>query len=93
VQLNQHAWVSDIGGGRVSLAQVTLEEDRVLVMKGGNGKRKREDEGCRYIRLERRARSRASSGCQRTRTWLTLLKSIVGSFVDQLSETNTDVEP
>jgi hypothetical protein len=34
VQLNQHAWVSDIGGGRVSLAQVTLEEDRVLVMKG-----------------------------------------------------------
>jgi len=50
---------------------VTLEEDRVLVMKGGssnsnnnNGKRKREEEeeegeGCRYIRLERRASPRS----------------------------------
>ena len=50
---------------------MTLEEDRVLVMKGGsssnsnnnNGKRKREEEeegeGCRYIRLERRASPRS----------------------------------
>jgi HSP20 family protein len=51
----------------VGWAQVTLEEDRVLVMKGGNnnnGKRKREEEeedgeGCRYIRLERRASPRS----------------------------------
>ena len=40
--------------------QVTLEEDRVLVMKSANGagKRKRDEEeegDCRYIRLERRA--------------------------------------
>jgi HSP20 family protein len=46
--------------------QVTLEEDRVLVMKGGSGKRKREEEeeegegeGCRYIRLERGATPRS----------------------------------
>ena len=56
----------------VRWTQVTLEEDRVLVMKGGgsssnsnnnNGKRKREEEeegeGCRYIRLERRAAPRS----------------------------------
>lgn len=52
----------------VRWAQVTLEEeDRVLVMKGGSngGKRKREEEeeeereGCRYIRLERRASPRS----------------------------------
>lgn len=45
------------------VSQVTLEEDRVLVMKGGNGKRKREEEeegeGCRYIRLERGAAPRS----------------------------------
>jgi HSP20 family protein len=45
--------------------QVTLEEDRVLVMKGGSGKRKHDEEedmngeGCRYIRLERGATPRS----------------------------------
>lgn len=43
---------------------MTLEEDRVLVMKSANGagKRKREEDeekDCRYIRLERRATPRA----------------------------------
>ncbi|ONM19268.1 17.4 kDa class III heat shock protein, partial [Zea mays] len=47
------------------LPEVTLEEDRVLVMKGGSGKRKRDEEedmngkGCRYIRLERGAARRS----------------------------------
>ena len=44
---------------------MSLEDDRVLVMKStnGNGKRKREEEEgeCRYIRLERRAAPRSFS--------------------------------
>lgn len=39
------------------LLQVTIEDENTLVIKS-NGKRKRqdgEDEGCKYIRLERRA--------------------------------------
>jgi HSP20 family protein len=47
------------------LAQVALEEDRVLVMKAGNGKRKREDEGkakvSHYVHLEPRAAPRSFS--------------------------------
>jgi HSP20 family protein len=41
----------------VSILQVTVEDENTLVIKS-NGKRKRqdgEDEGCKYLRLERRA--------------------------------------
>ncbi|TVU28892.1 hypothetical protein EJB05_20429 [Eragrostis curvula] len=59
----EYTFLLDVPGFSKSNIQVTLEEDRVLVMKGGNGKRKREDEedgeGCRYIRLERRAAPRS----------------------------------
>ncbi|KAJ1281337.1 hypothetical protein BS78_04G298400 [Paspalum vaginatum] len=63
----EYAFLLDVPGLSKSDIQVTLEEeDRVLVMKGGNGKRKREEkeeeedgEGCRYIRLERRAAARS----------------------------------
>ena len=58
----EYAFLLDVPGLSKSDIQVTLEEDRVLVMKNANGagKRKREeDEGdCRYIRLERRAAPR-----------------------------------
>ncbi|CAD6249230.1 unnamed protein product [Miscanthus lutarioriparius] len=58
-----YAFVVDVPGLSKSDIQVTLEEDRVLVMKGGSGKRKREEEeegeGCRYIRLERGAAPRS----------------------------------
>ncbi|XP_062220503.1 18.6 kDa class III heat shock protein-like [Phragmites australis] len=58
----EYTFLLDVPGLSKSDIQVTLEEDRVLVMKGGNGKRKREEEegeGCRYIRLERRAAPRS----------------------------------
>ncbi|CAL5019905.1 unnamed protein product [Urochloa decumbens] len=65
----EYSFLLDVPGFSKSDIQVTLEEeDRVLVMKGGsgnnsNGKRKREEEeegeGCRYIRLERRASPRS----------------------------------
>ncbi|WVZ73388.1 hypothetical protein U9M48_021699 [Paspalum notatum var. saurae] len=64
----EYAFLLDVPGLSKTDIQVTLEEeDRVLVMKGGsnNGKRKREGneeedgEGCRYIRLERRAAPRS----------------------------------
>ncbi|KAF8730190.1 hypothetical protein HU200_017163 [Digitaria exilis] len=57
--------LSDESSDMAAIWRVTLEEeDRVLVMKGGNnnGKRKRDEEegeGCRYIRLERRAAPRS----------------------------------
>ncbi|EEF33184.1 17.4 kDa class III heat shock protein [Ricinus communis] len=47
----------DVPGLSKSDIQVTVEDESTLVIKSG-GKRKREDgeeEGCRYIRLERRA--------------------------------------
>ncbi|KAL5207265.1 hypothetical protein ABZP36_031700 [Zizania latifolia] len=55
----EYAFVLDVPGLSKSDIQVTLEEDRVLVMTSSNGagKRKREEEEegeCRYIRLERR---------------------------------------
>ncbi|KAL5212044.1 hypothetical protein ABZP36_022891 [Zizania latifolia] len=59
----EYAFVLDVPGLSKSDIQVTLEEDRVLVMKSSNGagKRKREEEDgeCRYIRLERRAAPRS----------------------------------
>ncbi|KAG8072659.1 hypothetical protein GUJ93_ZPchr0006g44663 [Zizania palustris] len=59
----EYAFVLDVPGFSKSDIQVTVEEDRVLVMKSSNGagKRKREEEEgeCRYIRLERRAAPRS----------------------------------
>ncbi|XP_066328692.1 18.6 kDa class III heat shock protein-like [Miscanthus floridulus] len=60
----EYTFVVDVPGLSKSDIQVTLEEDRVLVMKGGSGKRKREEEegegeGCRYFRLERGAAPRS----------------------------------
>ncbi|XP_050383897.1 17.4 kDa class III heat shock protein [Argentina anserina] len=46
----------DVPGLSKSDIQVTVEDDHTLVIRG-NGKRKREDgeeEGCKYIRLERK---------------------------------------
>ena len=58
----EYAFLLDVPGLSKSDIQVTLEDDRVLVMKSANGagKRKREEEegDCRYIRLERRAAPR-----------------------------------
>ncbi|ESQ30011.1 hypothetical protein EUTSA_v10011844mg [Eutrema salsugineum] len=53
----EYIFYIDIPGISKSDIQVTVEEERTLVIKS-NGKRKREDheseEGCKYIRLERR---------------------------------------
>ncbi|KAF8089060.1 hypothetical protein N665_0519s0017 [Sinapis alba] len=54
----EYIFYIDIPGISKSDIQVTVEEERILVIKS-NGKRKREDhdvseEGCKYIRLERR---------------------------------------
>ncbi|CAH2036632.1 unnamed protein product, partial [Thlaspi arvense] len=53
----EYIFYADIPGISKSDIQVTVEEERTLVIKS-NGKRKREDheseEGCKYIRLERR---------------------------------------
>ncbi|KAL1218913.1 17.4 kDa class III heat shock protein [Cardamine amara subsp. amara] len=57
--LSNYIFYFDIPGISKSDIQVTVEEERTLVIKSnGKGKRKREDneneEGCKYIRLERR---------------------------------------
>ncbi|KAF8046966.1 hypothetical protein N665_3291s0006 [Sinapis alba] len=54
----EYIFYIDIPGISKSDIQVTVEEERILVIKS-NGKRKREDhdeseEGCKFIRLERR---------------------------------------
>lgn len=52
----EYTFIIDVPGLSKTNVQVTLEEDdKFLVIRGG-GKRKRdEEEGCRYLRLERRA--------------------------------------
>ncbi|KAL6996204.1 hypothetical protein U1Q18_006338 [Sarracenia purpurea var. burkii] len=53
----EYVFYMDVPGLSKSDVQVTVEEENTLVIRS-NGKRKREDgeeEGCRYIRLERRA--------------------------------------
>ncbi|KAL0415009.1 UNVERIFIED_CONTAM: class III heat shock protein [Sesamum latifolium] len=52
----EYIFYMDVPGLSKSDIQVTVEEENTLVIKS-NGKRKREDgeeEGCKYIRLERR---------------------------------------
>ncbi|KAI3455662.1 hypothetical protein Pfo_012325 [Paulownia fortunei] len=52
----EYIFYVDVPGLSKSDIQVTVEEENTLVIKS-NGKRKREDgeeEGCKYIRLERR---------------------------------------
>ncbi|XP_042052345.1 17.4 kDa class III heat shock protein-like [Salvia splendens] len=52
----EYAFYLDVPGLSKSDIQVTVEEENTLVIKS-NGKRKREEgeeEGCKYIRLERR---------------------------------------
>ncbi|KAJ3695765.1 hypothetical protein LUZ60_001142 [Juncus effusus] len=51
----EYVFYLDVPGLSKSDIQVTLEEGKVLVMKS-NAKRKREEdeEGCKYLRLERR---------------------------------------
>ncbi|KAL8137054.1 hypothetical protein V2J09_003055 [Rumex salicifolius] len=53
-----YTFLVDVPGHSKSDLQVTLEEERTLVIKSGGGKRKRdqetEEEGCKYLRLERR---------------------------------------
>ncbi|KAL5062581.1 hypothetical protein RYX36_024318 [Vicia faba] len=53
----EYIFFMDFPGLSKSEIQVTVEEENTLVIKS-NGKRKREDgeeEGCKYLRLERRA--------------------------------------
>lgn len=53
----EYIFFMDVPGLSKSEIQVTIEDENTLVIKS-NGKRKRqdgEDEGCKYIRLERRA--------------------------------------
>ncbi|AET01886.1 putative small heat shock protein HSP20 [Medicago truncatula] len=53
----EYIFFLDVPGLSKSEIQVTIEDENTLVIKS-NGKRKRqdgEDEGCKYIRLERRA--------------------------------------
>ncbi|KAJ4837204.1 hypothetical protein Tsubulata_044335 [Turnera subulata] len=53
----EYIFYMDIPGLSKSDIQVTVEDENTLVIKSG-GKRKREDgeeEGCKYIRLERKA--------------------------------------
>ncbi|GER53608.1 heat-shock protein [Striga asiatica] len=52
----EYTFYMDVPGLSKSDIQVTIEEENTLVIRS-NGKRKREDgeeEGCKYIRLERR---------------------------------------
>ncbi|KAK9231833.1 hypothetical protein WN943_022073 [Citrus x changshan-huyou] len=52
----EYIFFMDVPGRTKSDIQVTVEDERTLVIRS-NGKRKREDgeeEGCKYIRLERR---------------------------------------
>ncbi|CAM8996898.1 unnamed protein product [Rhodiola kirilowii] len=54
----EYVFYLDVPGLSKSEVQVTVEDERTLVVKS-NGKRKREDgedEGCKYIRLERRGK-------------------------------------
>ncbi|KAF5186737.1 17.9 kDa class II heat shock protein [Thalictrum thalictroides] len=55
----QYVFFFDVPGLSKADVQVTVEDERTLVIRSiGNGKRKREDgenEGCKYIRLERKA--------------------------------------
>ncbi|XP_010917421.1 17.4 kDa class III heat shock protein [Elaeis guineensis] len=56
----EYTFFFDVPGLSKTDIQVTLEEDEILVIKS-NGKRKREEgeeEGCKYLRLERRASSK-----------------------------------
>ncbi|WCJ39345.1 17.6 kDa class II heat shock protein [Euphorbia peplus] len=53
----EYVFYIDVPGLSKSDIQVNVEDERTLVIKSGGGKRKREDgeeEGCKYIRLERR---------------------------------------
>lgn len=52
----EYTFIIDVPGLSKANVQVTLEEDDKLLVVRGGGKRKRdEEEGCRYLRLERRA--------------------------------------
>ncbi|XP_077236464.1 HSP20-like chaperones superfamily protein [Tasmannia lanceolata] len=53
----EYVFYFDVPGLSKTYIQVTVEDDNILVIKS-SGKRKRgdgEDEGCKYIRLERKA--------------------------------------
>ncbi|XP_029129046.1 17.4 kDa class III heat shock protein [Cajanus cajan] len=53
---NEYVFFMDVPGLSKSGIQVTVEDENTLVIRS-NGKRKRqdgEDEGCKYLRLERR---------------------------------------
>ncbi|KAB1218312.1 17.4 kDa class III heat shock protein [Morella rubra] len=53
----EYTFYMDVPGLAKSDIQVTVEDEKTLVIRSG-GKRKREDgeeEGCKYVRLERRA--------------------------------------
>ncbi|XP_031499473.1 17.4 kDa class III heat shock protein-like [Nymphaea colorata] len=56
----EYVFYVDVPGFSKADIQVTVEDEKILVLRGG-GKRKREEgdeEDCRYIRMERRASSR-----------------------------------
>ncbi|KAG6495999.1 18.6 kDa class III heat shock protein-like [Zingiber officinale] len=51
----EHTFIVDVPGLSKANVQVTLEEGGKSLVIRGSGKRKRdEEEGCRYLRLERR---------------------------------------
>ncbi|KAF3792281.1 heat shock protein [Nymphaea thermarum] len=53
----EYVFYVDVPGFSKADIQVTVEDEKILVLSGG-GKRKREEENCRYIRMERRASPR-----------------------------------
>ncbi|CAN6451365.1 unnamed protein product [Victoria cruziana] len=54
----EYLFYVDVPGNSRSDIQVTVEDEKILVLRGGGKRKREEDEDCRYIRMERRASPR-----------------------------------